>query len=144
MEEERQLNGDGGHLLGNFKNYYSFHPVAHRLKLFPQNFFTDLHESQGFPKELFLLDVGCNEGDLSIAIYFHAQSELTGASRDCKVKMIGTDIDDTLIDRAIEKSKHIEADVLFLAMDYMDLGSEEKLRSVLRLYGATSFDFVSV
>ena len=144
MAVHQQLHEDGGHLLGNFKNYYAFHPVEQRLKLFPQNFFVNLHESLGFPRELFLLDVGCNEGDLSIAIYFQAKDELATAARECVVKMLGTDIDTVLISRAIEKSEYVKADVHFIAMDFMDQVSIGKLRSYLEQYGAMSFDFISL
>ena len=142
--DDQQQQEDGGHLLGNFKNYYAFHPVEQRLNLFPQNFFVNLHESLGYPKQLFLLDVGCNEGDLSIAIYFHAKKELNTAARECQVKMLGTDIDAVLINRAYEKSREIEFDVHFIAMDYMDQDSTGELHLFLRQHGVTSFDFVSL
>ena len=108
---------DGGHRLGNFPNYYKFHPVEQRLKLFPPNFFVALFQALGSPRALFLLDVGCNEGDLSIALYHHVKREL-GTSTT--VRILGTDIDTTLVNRAVEKSKDIAADVSFIAMDYME------------------------
>ena len=133
---------DGGHRLGNFPNYYKFHPVEQRLKLFPPNLFVALFQALGSPRALFLLDVGCNEGDLSIALYHHVKREL-GTSTT--VRILGTDIDTTLVNRAVEKSKDIAADVSFIAMDYMEeQTSKYKLDEYLRLHGATYFDFISL
>ncbi|KAK1948339.1 Pre-miRNA 5'-monophosphate methyltransferase [Phytophthora citrophthora] len=64
-----------GHVLGNFHAYYSFNPVLERLR------FMDVQTANALRRALLVkksdkneeastvLDVGCNEGDLTIGLY---------------------------------------------------------------------------
>lgn len=65
-----------GHVLGNFHAYYSFNPVQERLR------FMDVQTASALRREMLVnsakeggeavatvLDVGCNEGDLTIGLY---------------------------------------------------------------------------
>ena len=73
--------GDGEALFGNFHNYYSFNAVEERIEpLVESRFFEALQldrsssssSSSLSPRSpLLLLDVGCNEGNVSVAIDSH-------------------------------------------------------------------------
>ena len=111
-----------GHVHGNFHNYYKFHPVAARCDLFPPGFWLDLWKAQGKPKHFQLLDVGCNEGDLTVALVAVATDQLK--SEDVEVKGTGIDIDAELIDRATSKWSGASGEtrgVTFHALDFMEI-----------------------
>ena len=52
------------------------------------------------PKEFYILDIGCNEGDLTLELLSLVQNEL----KDVKCFVLGVDLDKFLIDRANAKS----------------------------------------
>ena len=137
------LRTDGeGHLVGNFPNYYNFHPVEQRTSMFAECYWRELWDAVGKPDSLILLDVGCNEGDLSFAMYCLARTALSG--ENCVVKLLGVDIDGMLVERATKKFSK-EGDVTFMAMDYMNSEiSDGILKQYLAGHGAISFDFVSL
>lgn len=108
-----------GHKFGNFHSYYSFHEQKTRTKLIPDSFFLSLWRAQGQPRKFTLLDVGCNEGNLTAEIYERAISELP-AHVECF--MLGVDLDDALIDRAIQKNKH-GLGISFQTVDIMSVDS---------------------
>jgi hypothetical protein len=92
---------DGGHIKGNFKNYYTFHPVQDRqdlIQLAMSNIITKLPSSTG--NTFSYLDIGCNEGDLSL----HVHDMLTNVLAGYSINTIGIDIDEELIHRAQVKS----------------------------------------
>jgi ribosomal protein L11 methylase PrmA len=96
-----QIDGDG-HKAGNFSNYYHFHPTKKRESLLSgADYFRQIWKSSGFPKRFHILDIGCNEGDLSIACFNMAQAEL---GEDVECSILGVDIDEVLIERAQKKS----------------------------------------
>ena len=138
-----RVDGDG-HLVGNFPNYYAFHPVEQRMSFISEGYWLELWDALDRPERLLILDVGCNEGDLSLAMYKMACGELSGEK--CTVKLLGVDIDEMLIERASKKCHELEQDVVFLAMDFMTHSGEADMRlgEYLRALGATSFDFISL
>jgi hypothetical protein len=64
------------HVFGNFRQYYTFHPVASRLDVLPAGAMRQLWTSHGQPKVFSICDLGCNEGDLSLAMWERARTEL--------------------------------------------------------------------
>lgn len=120
---------DQGHRLGNFHNYYTFHPPSNRLdkmKTLIEHITSSRtsHKRQctADRKQTFhYCDLGCNEGDLTIEIASAIQSSL-----DQKLNFHGIDIDPKLIERANLKWKdtanvtgHFQAGNLCCDLDSM-------------------------
>lgn len=104
---------DLGHRLGNFHNYYSFHPPSNRLEHMGEILAyirdtcarkrraTSSTTSEESKRESFsYCDLGCNQGDLTIEVSKALQETLL-----CPVEFTGMDIDVQLIERANEKWK---------------------------------------
>lgn len=110
-----------GHKYGNFHSYYTFHEDQSRTKLIPEKFFFSLWKLQGEPETFSILDVGCNEGNLTIELHDIAVSELP--SHVCCL-VLGVDIDNVLIERATKKVGSMDS-VSFCTVDIMkeDAGS---------------------
>ena len=115
-----------GHKFGNFHSYYSFHEQETRTKLIPESFFLSLWRAQGQPQKFTLLDVGCNEGNLTTEIYERAVSELP-AHVECL--MLGVDLDDILINKAIQKNKHGQG-ISFHTVDIMSADSGKGISTI--------------
>jgi len=93
---------DGGHRVGNFRNYYKFHQVSERINLIPVDAFDTLLASK--TASLLVCDIGCNEGDLTKA--FKERLERICIERDKKdlnTEIFGVDIDPELVCRAQKK-----------------------------------------
>ncbi|KAL0592310.1 hypothetical protein ABG067_000418 [Albugo candida] len=66
---------ESGHVFGNFPSYYRFNLVSERLRFLNQDTIQALRNylfripEQDAGRPAFLLDVGCNEGNLTIALY---------------------------------------------------------------------------
>lgn len=117
-------NDPGAVLLGNFINYYEFHPPEERLQLLPNNLYS---LTQG--KHFVCLDIGCNSGDLTTKVYESIlKSNTTKGSPSTHSEstcfMIGIDIDPTLIERAEEKNEYKEK-IIFKCLNFMN--DEERL-----------------
>ena len=65
-----------------------------------------------------ILDVGCNEGDLTLAMVLMAREQLEG--HNVEVEGVGIDIDAELIDRATRKASSVASGVSFYAFDCME------------------------
>lgn len=69
---KRALEDDGGHIHGNFHNYYTFRPPSDRLEMFPDGYLAGLVRQSQLAAGLIrdgeeplppaILDIGCNEG----------------------------------------------------------------------------------
>ena len=114
---------DGGHRFGNFHEYYKFHPVDHRMPLLEPllrhimlnhgatapSLDTDKQEESkdhvSVPPIFRYLDVGCNEGDLTLAVAEQLRSMACNAAAkpSADVHVLGIDLDPVLIDRARAK-----------------------------------------
>ena len=138
-----ELDAMKGHKYGNFHSYYAFHAQESRTLLIPQNFFLSLWESQGQPAAFSLLDVGCNEGNLTLELYNRAVSELP-AHVHCFA--LGVDLDPILIDRATQKTSDIPQ-ISFQTVDIMSV-EEGSGVSLIENYcivkGISGFSFVSL
>lgn len=131
------------HIRGNYHKYYTFHSVKSRLDLIEErNVFLNLWKAQKEPAVFTLLDIGCNEGDLSYAILQQARSELPS---NVTCKMVGVDIDISLIQLANSKYAHSDSTIVFKAVDFMNSAQIDEFKQTMStIYGITSFHFVSV
>jgi hypothetical protein len=118
---------DKGHRHGNFPNYYSFHPPQNRLLLLEQyGLMTHIRRGLFGPQgdkataatssrrkkprleisrecnEIYYCDLGCNEGDLTMAVS-SCLSNKEVHNNEQIVRCLGLDLDPTLIQRATDK-----------------------------------------
>ena len=88
---------------GNFWNYYNFNQVEERLQFIRFDEVVDrifLNSQQSWS----ILDVVCNEGDLTIAVYDKLQARNT---ENTIINFLAVDMDNELIQRAKIKSSNI-------------------------------------
>jgi SAM-dependent methyltransferase len=124
-----------GHHFGNFHEYYTFHKCEDRCASLSERFFIDIWEHCGKPEVLHLLDVGCNEGDLTNEVLKEAQKQLPNVT----IKAVGVDLDSELIERATIKYKD-DSSLLFATVDVMEADS---LSSFMSSQKIESFALVS-
>ncbi|NWQ83455.1 BN3D2 methyltransferase, partial [Columbina picui] len=129
---------------GNFPNYSRFHPPEGRLRLLPGGLLRSLFPAAARP--LLGLDVGCNSGELSVALYRHllglqegeGSLEQPAAGKD--LNLLCCDIDPVLIERAQQFSP-FPASISFANLDIMDSAARELfLSSYLGRFGRSTFD----
>ncbi|XP_016107251.1 pre-miRNA 5'-monophosphate methyltransferase-like [Sinocyclocheilus grahami] len=123
---------------GNFINYYTFNPPENRLSLIPETLLEDIE--LGSERGL-ILDVGCNSGDLSVALYKHLLHEEASGSDFSKreVYLLGFDMDQDLILRA-QNSNPFPQNIQFVPLDITDdPGSRTVLESYLGGFGCPRF-----
>ncbi|NXP47150.1 BN3D2 methyltransferase, partial [Heliornis fulica] len=129
---------------GNFPNYSRFPPPEERVNLLPDGLLRSLFPSEARP--LLGLDVGCNWGELSVALYRHllglqekeGSLEQPAAGQD--LNLLCCDIDPVLIERAQQFSP-FPASISFARLDIMDTSAREPfLSSYLRRFGRSTFD----
>ncbi|KAM4741125.1 pre-miRNA 5'-monophosphate methyltransferase [Anableps anableps] len=109
------VNEPGAAPYGNFINYYSFNPPENRLSLIPATLLRDLGYRDGGDEPTLILDVGCNSGDLSVAVYKHLVQEPERSERST-VHLLGFDLDETLIERA-EQTNPLHDNISFIRLD---------------------------
>jgi SAM-dependent methyltransferase len=142
-DDNEEIETINAHQFGNFHKYYSFHPTSSRTSLMKEGFFYQIWQSQNQPSFFSLLDVGCNEGNLSLELLRQAQKELPNS---VKCIMLGIDIDSNLIDLANIKFKDIcNTGVLeFKTVDFMDINSKFYLNYFLSSNNLSGFSFISL
>ncbi|XP_032872999.1 RNA 5'-monophosphate methyltransferase [Amblyraja radiata] len=138
QKEEKAENGGsepGAAPYGNFTNYYRFNPPAERLRLLPAaDLAAELAAGGGGGAGSLALDVGCNTGDFSVAVYKH----LCELGQD--LKLLGCDIDADLIQRATDSNPYPES-IRYITLDVMDpVWREAALRPHLDRCRRASFD----
>jgi SAM-dependent methyltransferase len=114
------------HKYGNYHKYYTFHPSTTRSSFFARDdILSKLWEGQGRPKVFRILDIGCNEGNLTVDILEEAKRQLPAGVR-CVA--LGVDIDATLIELANAKyaSDSMKDTIAFKALDFMDSTATEE------------------
>ncbi|KAK4879719.1 hypothetical protein RN001_007865 [Aquatica leii] len=108
---DNDLNFRGGNpgavQYGNFINYYQFHSPKDRIDSLPTDVWIK-HDP------FVVLDVGCNAGDLTIALYDFISSNI---SKNCYI--LGIDIDPVLVQRANENN--INSNIKFICLDFMNI-----------------------
>jgi hypothetical protein len=57
-----------GHRYGNFGSYYNFHSADERIDQIEAQSIRDCWIKGGSPSSIAILDIGCNEGDLSVGL----------------------------------------------------------------------------
>ncbi|XP_061893936.1 pre-miRNA 5'-monophosphate methyltransferase [Entelurus aequoreus] len=130
LDRHNDLDEPGAALYGNFIHYYTFNPPENRLSLIPATLLADLGFMDGRHSTL-LLDVGCNTGELSVALYKHLVQ-----TPQSNVHLLGVDLDDALIQRAT-RSNPLPDSVTFTPLDIT--GDCAPLREHLRLRGCAHF-----
>ncbi|NXQ29035.1 BN3D2 methyltransferase, partial [Alaudala cheleensis] len=126
---------------GNFPNYSRFHPPEGRVSLLPQGLLRSLFPAATRP--LLGLDVGCNSGELSVALYQHLlglQDSNSSLEPPKELQLLCCDIDPELIQRA-QQSSPFPASISFASLDIMDsVAREQLLSSYLQRFGRSRFD----
>ncbi|XP_076768186.1 RNA 5'-monophosphate methyltransferase [Arvicanthis niloticus] len=145
-EEDPGSLKPGAAPFGNFPHYSRFHPPEQRLRLLPPELLRQLFPPEGPERRPILgLDVGCNSGDLSVALYKHFLSltdgeTCSGASRE--LRLLCCDIDPVLVERA-EKDCPFPDGLTFITLDIMDQENRKvPLSSFLSQFGRSVFDIV--
>ncbi|XP_051549344.1 pre-miRNA 5'-monophosphate methyltransferase-like isoform X1 [Myxocyprinus asiaticus] len=134
-EEHVENEDPGAAPYGNFINYYSFNPPQNRVSLIPASLLEHISS-----QTVLILDVGCNSGDLSVALYKHLSHEQTSGSDDKReVHLLGFDLDPDLILRA-QNSNPFPQNIQFIPLDITDDGeSQTVLESYLERFGSARF-----
>jgi SAM-dependent methyltransferase len=127
---------DNGHRHGNFHEYYTFHKCEDRCASLSNCFFVEMWEHTGKPLVLYLLDVGCNEGDLTHEVYKEAKKQLPD---DVIIKIVGIDLDSELIVRAQQKYQG-NSNIQFATVDIME---PDSLQNFMTENKIESFSLVS-
>jgi SAM-dependent methyltransferase len=89
---------DLGHRLGNFHNYYAFHPTSHRLSHMAE-ILEYICKRATSAEQFQYCDLGCNEGNLTLEMSHALPSP---------VHFVGIEIDPVLIARAKKKCKDLK------------------------------------
>jgi SAM-dependent methyltransferase len=128
MELDFKGGNPGAVQYGNFINYYQFHPPENRLKLLPTGVWDKT-------KPFCALDLGCNAGDLTIALC----DFLIGKVASCNI--LGVDIDPSLIERAQEQTEN-NGQIEFICLDFMKDSSKVLIKDYLKKRKLEKFDAV--
>ncbi|KAJ8358904.1 hypothetical protein SKAU_G00154290 [Synaphobranchus kaupii] len=139
VNDESNDNGNdpGAAPYGNFQNYYTFNPPENRLSLIPSTLLQEIGCSTESSETILVLDVGCNSGDLSLALYKHLQGH---HSQTGELRLLGVDLDEDLILRA-EQSNPFRENISFIPLDIThDLDSRTQLESYLARFGRSRFN----
>lgn len=104
-----------GHHFGNFHNYYEFHETLSRMSAIFEGSILAMWKSLSCPDVFSVLDVGCNEGNLTIEMLRICREQLPST---VSVVAVGIDIDRELIERA--KSKNSDPNLQFYTVNCMD------------------------
>lgn len=132
---EAEINDPGAAPFGNFINYYTFNPPENRLSLIPASLLQDLGKSED--NKTFVLDVGCNSGELTVAFYEHLQKAMTVEEPSQRqVHILGFDLDEILIQRA-NQTNSFPNNISFI---HQDITKETKgLKDYLQQHGCPHF-----
>ncbi|KAF1398537.1 Pre-miRNA 5'-monophosphate methyltransferase, partial [Spheniscus humboldti] len=129
---------------GNFPNYSRFHPPEGRVSLLPGGLLRSLFPAAARP--LLGLDVGCNSGELSVALYRHllglqeSEGSLDQPAAGKDLNLLCCDIDPVLVERA-QQCSPFPASISFANLDIMDSSAREPfLSSYLGRFGRSTFD----
>uniref|UniRef100_UPI003AAEC671 pre-miRNA 5'-monophosphate methyltransferase n=1 Tax=Centroberyx gerrardi TaxID=166262 RepID=UPI003AAEC671 len=136
-----EINDPGAAPYGNFINYYTFNPPENRLSLIPKTLIQDLVYSDSHGTTL-MLDVGCNSGELSVALYRHLQQK-PRSEEDTKaagtLHLLGFDLDESLIRRA-QQTNPLPTNISFIPLDITeDTESRSQLEGYLNRHGCSRF-----
>lgn len=129
---------------GNFINYAAFNPPARRVSLLPRELLRRLLAESAPP--VLALDVGCNSGELTVAMYRHLtgldqpEGGHSGQLARVPLSVLACDLDADLVERARGHNPHPE-DIAYETFDFMDTAARDAaLDAFLRRHGRTRFD----
>ncbi|NXF90957.1 BN3D2 methyltransferase, partial [Eubucco bourcierii] len=139
---EAPLPAPGAAPYGNFPNYSRFHPPQERLRLLPAGLLRSLFPTE--PRPLLALDVGCNSGELSVALYRHLLDLPEDAAAlphpEQDLRLLCCDIDPRLVARA-QQGSPFPTSISFATLDIMDPSARAALlSSYLSRFGRSAFD----
>ncbi|KAM4613927.1 pre-miRNA 5'-monophosphate methyltransferase [Polymixia lowei] len=136
-----EIDDPGAAPYGNFINYYTFNPPENRLSLIPATLLQDLGYRDSHQTTL-MLDVGCNSGELSVALYKHLVQKpqsVKDTLSDGTLHLLGFDLDDNLIQRA-QQSNPLPQNISFIPLDITkDTASQSHLEDYLKRHGCSHF-----
>ncbi|KAG7478190.1 hypothetical protein MATL_G00077770 [Megalops atlanticus] len=137
---DNETNEPGAAPYGNFINYYTFNPPENRLNLIPNTLLQDMGYNTEGSDIILVLDVGCNSGDLSVALYNHLQGQhFSGGTAERELHLLGFDLDEDLILRA-EQSNPFPNNINFIPLDItQDVKCRTQLESYLARFGRSRF-----
>ncbi|KAM4701391.1 RNA 5'-monophosphate methyltransferase isoform 1-T2 [Discoglossus pictus] len=131
---------------GNFPNYYTFHPPETRVRLLPPGLLRKLvqkskQEGSDGDVPLLGLDVGCNTGELSVALYKHLlQPAKESSEGPVDIRFLCCDLDPDLITRA-QRENPFPASISYVNLDIMDYSALQGFVSnFLDGLGRSTFD----
>ncbi|XP_067007036.2 probable RNA methyltransferase CG11342 [Anabrus simplex] len=148
MEETLNFKGKdpGAVKYGNFINYYQFHPPDFRMSSLPM----DLWKVPS-GRDFICLDIGCNSGDLTQALY---KFLLKNIQEECECdpvdessvnpsgcSILAVDIDPVLIARARETNNY-PSNIVYEHLDFMSEDREKILSTFLRNHKTKKFDVI--
>lgn len=131
VEELSFIGGDpGAAKYGNFINYYSFHSTKERT----DSLHPDMFVSPITTQPILCLDIGCNTGELSKELYLYLQNIYP----NCVIKLLGIDIDPTLIQRAEETNDN--PNINYKAVNIVNERDKEVMEKYLKSHEKDKFD----
>ncbi|XP_037371261.1 RNA 5'-monophosphate methyltransferase [Talpa occidentalis] len=142
-EEDPRVLEPGAAPFGNFPHYSRFHPPEQRLRLLPPELLRRLFPPRSEARPILGLDVGCNSGDLSVALYRHFLSLHDGetcSDVSGELRFLCCDIDPVLVERAEKECPFPDA-LTFITLDFMNQSTRKVLlSSFLSQFGRSVFD----
>ncbi len=138
------------HKYGNYHKYYEFHPATARTSLLDKDqMFYTMWKAQGEPNKFVLLDIGCNEGDLSVDVLNIVRKELPD---NVECILLGIDIDSSLIELANSKycnegnkNNTNNTHISFEAFSFMDsTTTDDYFKKYFKQHNITGFNFISM
>ncbi len=131
------------HVYGNYHRYYEFHAADSRSKVLSRvpEIWLQVWKAQDEPRVFSILDIGCNEGNLSIELMTAAKAQLPP---HVTVKLCGIDIDSHLIALAKAKyEKEGDDSIFFETIDVMDETANARFKAAyFSKHSITGFAFV--
>ncbi|XP_016989865.2 probable RNA methyltransferase CG11342 [Drosophila rhopaloa] len=132
-------NDPGAVQYGNFMNYYQFNSASERVKLLPdKDIWLPALNNDVSPgnSPYIVLDVGCNCGVFTQLLHKYLKELLQRP-----VKILGVDIDNRLIQRALEENESPE-DVSYTCVDVLDDVAFESVTTYLAINNRQKFDAI--
>ncbi|XP_013775559.1 pre-miRNA 5'-monophosphate methyltransferase-like [Limulus polyphemus] len=131
---------------GNFINYYQFNSPKKRINLIPRHLLNYIFSANKVEKLRVGLDIGCNAGDLTEALYQHftdiENQERIASELEYDLHILGVDLDPVLIKRSCEKNS-FPNNITYKEIDIME-GDQcyTTFRSYLNNFGKSMFDII--
>ncbi|KAH8268096.1 hypothetical protein KR026_000081 [Drosophila bipectinata] len=133
---EIRNNNPGAVQYGNFMNYYQFNSATERVKLLPDKDVW-LQDGDSLDETPYLvLDVGCNSGVFTQLLHKYLEEFLQRS-----VRILGVDIDECLIQRAMEGNELPES-ISYSCVDVLDETAFEQVPQYLEKFNRKKFDAV--